>query len=92
MQPYSYNINQIPRNMYPKNNYSKNYSYIEPTDDRFIAGGVLAPFLLGGIAGYAIGNNYPNNNNYPRPYYNQPYYYPTYYPNTYYNNFYYYPY
>lgn len=91
MHPYSYNINQIPRNMYPKNNYSRNYTYVTEADDRFIVGGALAPFLLGGLAGYAIGNNYPNNNN-PRPFYNQPYFYPTYYPNTYYNNFYYYPY
>lgn len=90
MHPYSYNINQNPRNMYPKNNYSRNYTYVTEADDRFIVGGALAPFLLGGLAGYAIGNNYPNNN--PRPFYNQPYFYPTYYPNTYYNNFYYYPY
>lgn len=90
MHPYSYNINQNPKNMYPKNNYSRNYTYVTEADDRFIVGGALAPFLLGGLAGYAIGNNYPNNN--PRPFYNQPYFYPTYYPNTYYNNFYYYPY
>ncbi|MDD3392694.1 MAG: hypothetical protein PHE54_04070 [Bacilli bacterium] len=59
-------------------------------DDRFIAaGGFLAPFLLGGIAGAAIAPNLGNN----RPYYYNNYYYPyppmnyNYY-NPYYNYYY----
>ena len=38
---------------YPTTTYS--------TDDRFIGGGFLAPFLLGGVGGYLIGR--PNNYN-----------------------------
>ncbi len=59
----------------PRNN---NYNYQTPTqnsnDDRFIV-----PFLVGGVAGTALGYGLANNNNqayYPYP----PYYYP--------NNFY----
>ena len=54
------------------------------TDDRF-AGGIIAPLLLGGVAGYAIGQS-----TYNRPYmfYTSPYYYPygpyNYYPYNYY--------
>lgn len=47
--------------------------------DRFIGGGLVGPLLLGGIAGYAIGNNRPNYYPYPYP---QPY--PVYYNNYYY--------
>lgn len=66
---YNNNIPQFRRNMYGRNN----------NDQRLIGGGFLAPFLLGGVAGYALGR--------PNYYYQQPYYYP--YP-TYYNNYYYY--
>lgn len=72
---YSYNIPQYQRNMYQMRNNN---------DQRFIGGGLFAPLLLGGIAGYAIGNNRPNY------YYPQPYYYP--YPTYYNNNYYYNPY
>ncbi len=72
---YSYNIPQYPRNMYQTRNNN---------DQRLIGGGLFAPLLLGGLAGYAIGNR-PNY--YPQPYY---YPYPTYYNNNYYYNPYYY--
>lgn len=74
MYSYNYNIPQYQRNMYHRG--------VNNNDQRFI-GGFFGPLLLGGIAGYAIGNNRPNY------YYPQPYYYP--YP-TYYNNYYYNPY
>ena len=56
-----------------------NYRY--HNNDRLLGGGFVGPLLLGGVAGYALGNN---NNNfrpmafYPYPYYNMynPYYYP----------------
>ena len=73
--------------MYPYN-YVQNYnnSIYTPAipnsnDERFIGGGLIAPLLLGGVAGYAIGQN-----NYNRPYmfYTQPYYNPYYYNNYYY--------
>lgn len=75
MYSYNYNVPRINRNI------PQNYNYYN--QDRFIGPGFVAPLLLGGIAGYAIGNN--------RPYY---YPYPYYYPSnpTYYNNFIYYPY
>ena len=72
---YNYNMYQPNRNMYRSRQLSNN-------NDRFFGGGFLAPLLLGGVAGYALGNNQPNY------YYPQPFYYP----NTYYNNFNYYPY
>lgn len=79
---YSYNsIPQYNQNMYRSSN---NYSY--QNDDRLLGGGFIAPLLLGGVAGYAIGNNrpnyYPNYYPYPQPlpvYYNNNYYYPYYY-------------
>lgn len=83
-------MNQFPRNMYGGRSFSRNYGSMR-SQDRFIGGGFFAPLLLGGLAGYAIGNQ-QQNNPYGPVYYPQPYYYPTYYPNTYYNNFYYYPY
>jgi len=81
-------MNQFSRNMYPKGKFSRNYGSNQ-NQDRFV-GGFFGPLLLGGIAGYAIGNQQPNNSY--GPVYYQPPYYPTYYPNNYYNNFYYYPY
>lgn len=69
----SYNI---PQN---SNNYQRNYRNYQTTyynnGDRFIGGGFLAPFLLGGVGGYLVGR--PNYNNQPIPVYfppNQPYY------------------
>ena len=45
--------NTRPRNYYPTNRRN-NFS-----NDRFFGGGFIAPLLLGGIAGYALGNQ-PN--------------------------------
>ena len=63
-----YNSYQIPQNF---NNrvYRQNNS-----DDRFIAGGFLGPFLLGGITGGLVSPLFYNQ----RPYYNNNYYYPVY--------------
>ena len=74
MYPYNYNMYRMNRNMYSRNQ----------NDDRLIGGGFFAPLLLGGVAGYALGNNRPNY------YYPQPYYYPMNYNNYYYYNPYYY--
>lgn len=77
---YSYNNNmaRFKQNMYPTN--------INYNDERF-AGGFVAPLLLGGVAGYAIGNANRPNYYYPQPYYYYPYLqYPTYYSNNYYYN------
>ena len=77
--------------MYPYNyNFNNNASIYTPAisssnDERFIGGGLIAPLLLGGVAGYAIGQN--NYNNRPYMFYTQPYYNP-----YYYNNYYPYPY
>ena len=58
-------------------------TYYYPQNDERFSGGIIAPLLLGGVAGYAIGQNYNNGRPmvfYPRPYYPYiPYYYPTYY-------------
>lgn len=81
-------MNQFSRNMYNRRGFSGNYGFNQ-NQDRFV-GGFFGPLLLGGIAGYAIGNQQPNHSYGPVFY--QPPYYQTYYPNTYYNNFYYYPY
>ena len=67
--------------MYPYNYNSYQGSIYTPArdindnDERFI-GGFVGPLLLGGVAGYAIGQN--SWNNYPRPmvFYPQQYYYP----------------
>lgn len=75
MYPYNYNMRTYNRNMY--RNYQNN--------GRIFAGGFVAPLLLGGVAGYALGTN-----NRPNYYYPQPYYYPMYYNNYYYYNPYYY--
>lgn len=80
-------------NMYNKNMYYTRNNLIRTKDDRFIA-----PLLIGGLTGYALGKNknnntccyfysfpYNMNNQMPVPY-NQINAYPY---NTYYNNFYY---
>ena len=59
-----YNSYQIPRNL---NNTMYNNS-----DDRFIGGGFLGPFLLGGLTGGLVSPLFYNQ----RPYYNNYYYYP----------------
>lgn len=73
---YSYNYT-YPQQFYGYRNVQQN----NPNDERFV-GGLIAPLLLGGVAGYAIGQN----NNYGRPYmfYTQPYPYYTPYYNPYY--------
>ena len=72
MYPYNYNSNYFKGDIYTP--------AIDPNSDRF-AGGIIAPLLLGGVAGYAIGQNSYR----PYMYYTQPYPY-------YYNNYYPYPY
>lgn len=54
-------------NFYQNPNYSTNYQ--QNNDDRFIGGGFLGPFVLGGITGGLLAPAF-----YPRPYYNN--YYP----------------
>ena len=78
MYPYNYDI-QGYNSIYTKAIDPKN-------DERFIGGGVLAPLLLGGVAGYAIGQN--NYNNRPYMFYTQPYYTPYYNPYYYPYNYY----
>ena len=84
---YTYNgIPQYSQNMYSNNAtyrpINSNPKYINQNSDRFVGGGFIAPLLLGGVAGYAIGNNRPNY--YPAPYpqpkpiYYNNYYYPYY--------------
>lgn len=64
-----YRYNQIPQNQ----------------DNRFIGGGFLGPFILGGITGGLVSPLFYNNG-YGRPYYNNYYYYPyPVYPPYYYN-------
>ena len=54
----------------PMNNYRPNNNYRpRPTQDRFIGGGFLGPFVLGGITGGLLAPAF-----YPRPYYNNNYY------------------
>ncbi|MDD3340796.1 MAG: hypothetical protein PHN72_01145 [Bacilli bacterium] len=76
----SYQQNRVPATPYMGSNTSmQNVG----TDDRFIAGGFLAPFLLGGITGGLLAPAFYNNGGggYGRPVYNtyyypnQPYYY-----------------
>lgn len=70
----------IPQNKRPMQN---NQNYFTNNGDRFIGGGFIAPFLLGGIAGSLVN----------RPYYNNPpiiYYPPPYRPYYNNNNYYYY--
>lgn len=71
----NYNMVQSYPNMYRRNqNFYRNQRNIN--GDRFIGGGLIAPLLLGGIAGYAIGR--PNYYPYPYNYYYNNYYYPPY--------------
>ena len=59
----NYNIPQ--KKYYKPTNYQNYPNYTTTTTytegDRFIGGGFLAPFLLGGVGGYLIGR--PNYNN-----------------------------
>lgn len=59
--PYNYNVSN--------RSYSGSYN-----NDRFVGGGFLAPFLLGGIAGAAVAPAFYGG--YGRPYYYNNYYYP----------------
>ena len=73
------NSYKIPTNSY---NYPINYG---KDDDRFF----LAPFVVGGLAGTALGYGIANNNQIKGGYYMPPvYYYPSQVPYTY-NNYYY---
>jgi len=63
-----YNSYQIPSNF---NNFSRSSNN---SDERFIAGGFLGPFLLGGLTGGLVSPLFYNQ----RPYYNNNYYYPPY--------------
>lgn len=82
MYSYSYNIPQNNRNMYKQYGSYTTNTYTNPNDERFVP--FVAPLLLGGVAGYAIGQS----NNKQAYYYPQPYYYPyqAYYSNNYYYN------
>ena len=80
-----YSYNSMPG--YNQNMYYRTNNYNKSQDGDRLAGGLLAPLFLGGVAGYAIGYNRPNNN-YPYPYpYAYPYPVPVYY-NNYPNNYY----
>ena len=71
-QNYNYNMNyKLPNNPPFNNQYRPN------NNDRFIGGGFLGPFILGGLTGGLVAPFFYGNN---RPNYN--YYYP--YPTTYY--------
>ena len=63
--------------------YKPNYRPLPNNGDRFVGGGFLAPFLLGGITGGLLAPSF-----YPRPIYFQPmpYYYPRPYPVAYTQN------
>ena len=70
-----YNSYQNQRNF---NNYRRPYKPNQNNNDRFIGGGFLGPFLLGGVTGGLVAPLfYGGYNN--RPYYNN-YYYPYPYP------------
>lgn len=49
--PYNYSNTSYQYPNYKTTNYSTNYN----DEDRFIGGGFLAPFLLGGVGGYLLG-------------------------------------
>ena len=55
------------QNSRPFNNYNQN-------GDRFLGGGFLGPFLLGGVTGGLVAPFFYGG--YNRPYYNNYYYYP----------------
>lgn len=75
-QNYNMNFNNPSK---PFNNYPNRPPY---NDNRFIGGGFLGPFILGGLTGglvapFFYGNNRPNYNYYypyPSPYYYGGYY------------------
>ena len=67
--------NQQLYNQKPNNSYQQFYNQ-KPNNDRFIGGGFLGPFILGGLTGGLVAPFFYGN----RPNYN--YYYP--YPTTYY--------
>ena len=75
MYPYNYIPNNQGSIYTPATSYTTNNS----NDERFIGGGIVAPLLLGGVAGYAIGQNNWNNNR-PYMFYTQPFYNPYYNP------------
>lgn len=70
---YSYPGNiQSSYSTYPSSNQPATTSATDQSDDRFLGAGIVAPLLLGGIAGAALAR---------RPYYGYPYPYPyPYYP------------
>jgi len=77
MYPYNYNTQGYSNSIYtPASTYAT--SNIN-NDDRLIGSGIVAPLLLGGVAGYAIGQNNWNNNR-PYMFYTQPFYSPYYNP------------
>lgn len=86
----NYNMVQNYPNMYP-NNVSFDRNTGENIDERFFIGNALAPFLLGGIAGYAFGELPFNNNSNNQYFYPNMYPYPYPYPYPYYQNNIYYP-
>ena len=70
--------------MYNTNQFSKNYgNQFKPiqtpnytnNNDRFVGGGFLGPFILGGITGGLVSPLFYGGG-YNRPYYNNNYYYP----------------
>lgn len=67
MYPYNYNIGG-----YQNSIYTPAVANTNSNDERLIGAGLVAPLLLGGVAGYAIGQN--NWNNRPYMFYTQPYY------------------
>ena len=48
---------KVEKGMYNRRGFSRNYG-LNQNQDRFV-GGFFGPLLLGGIAGYAIGNQLP---------------------------------
>lgn len=65
---------------YPQSNqnFKRPMNYINNNqDDRFIGGGFLGPFLLGGLTGGLVSPLFYGGG-YNRPYYNNYYYYPPY--------------
>ncbi len=83
-------MNQYSYNRYNPNYMPNNYNQLKKNnDDRFVGGGFLAPFLLGGITGGLLAPSF-----YPRPIYGpiyRPYpVYPVPYQTPYVNNQYFY--